>query len=58
MVTMKGLYDTLPRRIRQNTLILSTRRLYSPKRWDTCARKLTNKISFLFFALKFHHLGA
>ena len=36
MVTMNGLDDTRPRRIRQNTPILSTRRLYSPKLWDAC----------------------
>ncbi|MBR3925852.1 MAG: hypothetical protein IKJ58_03715, partial [Akkermansia sp.] len=37
IVPMNGLYDTRPRRIRQNTLILSTQWLYSPKLWDTCA---------------------
>lgn len=30
MVTMNGLYDTRSRRIRQNMLILSTRRLSPP----------------------------
>ena len=36
IVTMNGLYDTRPRRVQQNTLILNTRWLYSPKFWDTC----------------------
>ncbi|MBR3925931.1 MAG: hypothetical protein IKJ58_04120, partial [Akkermansia sp.] len=39
IVPMNGLYDTRPRRIRQNTLILCTQWLYSPKLWDTCAEK-------------------